>query len=99
SGRKRWVDRDLEAIIGQQVVEQLNEDELKILNFLSINGEMSVTDGVRVISMSWGTVKKKMEALESRGIIARRINKAISKDAQARYYLVGAPRAGPPEAP
>ena len=87
AGRRRWVDHDIETIVGQVVADALTEAERQCLNFMAINDDMSVTDGQKVTGRAWETVKKVLAGLEDRGIVERHARGDIKRDPKARYRI------------
>src|SRR5206468_3307428 len=52
--RRVWVDSDISAIVGEAVMQDLNEDEKRLINFAAEYGELSVSDAQRLTQKSWG---------------------------------------------
>lgn len=91
--RRVWVDADVSGIVGAAVASSLQQEELRIINFLAENQEISVSDVMRLTSKSWPASKKLLVKLRERGIVFQKVREHLDRDPQARWYLnVGSDR-------
>ncbi len=86
--RKVYVDKDASSIIGTAIAGTLNEYELRIINFLAENKQISVSQVQRLTGKSWPASSKLLRGLKSRGILDDiRKSQKKERDPSARYVL------------
>jgi len=86
--RKVYVDKDVSSIIGTVIAQSLNEDELRVINFLAENKQVSVSQAQRLTGKSWPASSKLLKGLKDRGILNDvRKSQKKERDPSARYIL------------
>jgi predicted HTH transcriptional regulator len=86
--RKVYVDKDASSIIGAVIAKTLSENELRIINFLAENRQISVSQAQRLTGKSWPASSKLLKGLKGRGILDDvRKSKKMDRDPSARYIL------------
>jgi ATP-dependent DNA helicase RecG len=86
--RKVYVDRDASSIIGAVIAQTLSENELRVINFLAENKQVSVSQVQRLTGKSWPASSKLLKGLMARGILEDiRKSKSRERDPSARYVL------------
>jgi ATP-dependent DNA helicase RecG len=84
--RKVFVDKDASYIIGATLAKTLNEDELRVINFLAENRLISVSQVQRLTGKSWPASSKLLKGLKERRILED-IRRRKERDPGARYLL------------
>jgi ATP-dependent DNA helicase RecG len=84
--RKVFVDKVASSIIGATLAQTLNEDELRVINFLAENNLISVSQVQRLTAKSWPASSKLLKGLKERRILED-IRKGKDRDPGARYRL------------
>lgn len=85
--RRLWVDRDLGALIGEQLARALTTEEKRILNYLAENGRMTVSDAFRVTTVkTWHTARKIMDGLLAKGLVFEKREPKL-RDPKAHFIL------------
>lgn len=90
--RRASLDTDAIAVVGEVLFKQLNQDEIRAINFVSEHGSIGVSDLQRLTQKSWPASKGTLEGLAARGILYIRRKKMINpaaRDTRARYFLAG----------
>lgn len=85
--RKAWVDQDVTDLVGAILAQSLTLDEKRLLNFVAEHGEISVSDGQRLLGGDWAATKKKLMRLVDKGILVRRARPELDRDPKARFVL------------
>lgn len=87
SARREWVDADMTAGIDKEVVEGLSPNERRALNFVTENGDINVSQVMRLTDRSWKTAKKLLDGLAEKGLLQHIKREHLDRDPQARYVL------------
>jgi ATP-dependent DNA helicase RecG len=87
--RKVWVDSDAAKIVGESVMKQLSQDELRAINFVAEHGVISVSDLQRLTGRTWPSAKKLLLGLVESKLFDHQIRTGpdIKRDPQARFAL------------
>ncbi len=88
--RKQWVDSDIAERIGSRIVSELNEKEKLYLNFITVNGTMTVAEAQRIAGVDWKTAKKALQGLVTKDLLTHvhKHDGAYDKrDSKAHYRL------------
>jgi ATP-dependent DNA helicase RecG len=87
--RKVWVDSDAAKLVGEAVMKQLSQDELRAINFVAEHGAISVSDLQRLTARTWPSAKKLLVGLVDKGLLDHQIRKGpdLERDPQARFIL------------
>lgn len=87
--RKVYVDKDASSIIGAAIVKTLSENELRVINFLAENKQISVSQVQRLTGKSWPASSKLLKGLKTRGLLddVRKGEQGKQRDPSARYIL------------
>ena len=93
--RRVWVDSNISAaLIGEAVMKQLSQDEIRAINFVAEYGQIGVSDLQRLTGRSWPSAKKLLTGLVRKKILAHQVRNELDRDPKARFYLRVS---GPPE--
>jgi ATP-dependent DNA helicase RecG len=87
--RKVWVDSDAAKLVGEAVMKQLSQDELRAINFVAEHGAISVSDLQRLTGRTWPSAKKLLVGLVEKRLLDHQIRTGpdIERDPQARFTL------------
>lgn len=86
--RRMWIDKDAGAVIDAAIFRTLNQDEKRVINFVSEMGNISVSQTHRLTGVkTWHSAKKLLLSLKERGILEDRRNPGLDRDPGARFYL------------
>lgn len=86
--RKMWIDKDAGAVIDAAIFRTLNQDEKRVINFVSEMGNISVSQAHRLTGVkTWHSAKKLLLGLKERGILEDRRNPGLDRDPGARFFL------------
>ena len=87
--RKVWVDSDAAKLVGEAVMKQLSQDELRAINFVAEHGAISVSDLQRLTGRTWPSAKKLLMGLVENKLLDHQIRTGadIERDPQARFTL------------
>jgi ATP-dependent DNA helicase RecG len=87
--RKVWVDSDAAKLVGEAVMKQLSQDELRAINFVAEHGAISVSDLQRLTARTWPSAKKLLVGLVEKRLLDHQIRKGpdLERDPQARFTL------------
>ncbi len=87
--RKVWVDSDAAKLVGETVMKQLNQDELRAINFVAEHSMISVSDLQRLTGRTWPSAKKLLVGLVGKKLLDHQIRTGpdIERDPQARFTL------------
>jgi ATP-dependent DNA helicase RecG len=87
--RKVWVDSDAAKLVGESVMKQLTQDELRAINFVAEHGAISVSDLQRLTGRTWPSAKKLLMGLVDQKLLDHQIRTGpdIERDPQARFTL------------
>jgi ATP-dependent DNA helicase RecG len=83
--RRLWVDTDATAIVGAAIAASLLDGEKRIINFVSENQTINVTQTMRINGMAWETAKNTLDGLTKRGILEHIHRLDIERDSKAHY--------------
>lgn len=83
--RKQFVRSEAAALINPEIYDGLTESEKMIVNYLTEQRRVNVTDAGLVISKDWRETKAVLEGLEKKGLIARTPGRPRSR--HRFYYL------------
>jgi len=84
--RKVYVDKDASSIIGAVIAQTLGENELRIINFVAENKQISVSQVQRLTGKSWPASSKLLKKLVERSILTN-FRKNKGRDPGSRYML------------
>ena len=85
--RKVWVDSDAAKLVGETVMKQLSQDELRAINFVAEHGAISVSDLQRLTGRTWPSAKKLLSGLVDKKLLDHKIRTTLDRDPQARFVL------------
>jgi ATP-dependent DNA helicase RecG len=85
--RKKWIDRDASALIGAAISNMLDQHELRVINFIAENSQISVSQAQRLTGKSWPAASKTLKGLVDRGILEAVRKAGAERDPSARYKL------------
>jgi ATP-dependent DNA helicase RecG len=87
--RKEWVDSDASRFVGPEMAKSLNQDEIRVLNFISEHGSINVSECQRLLPhiQTWHSVKKVLMRLHDRGILKYEHRDDIERDPNACFKL------------
>ncbi len=85
--RRTYVDTDAFNILGEALAKSLDENERRIVNFVTENRTINVTQTVNLINRRWQACKKILTALVGRGILDHIHSKSVERDAFQYYTL------------
>jgi len=87
--RKAWIDSDAAKLVGEAVMKQLTQDELRATNFVAEHGAISVSDLQRWTGRTWPSAKKLLMGLAEQKLLDHQIRTGpdIERDPQARFTL------------
>lgn len=85
--RKAWLDGDVATLIGQAIAHELQDNEKRCINFIAENGEISVTEALRLTGMTWPAASKMLASLAKRNILFKKRTNNKDRDPGARYIL------------
>jgi ATP-dependent DNA helicase RecG len=85
--RKVWVDSDAAKVVGESLMKQLSQDELRAINFVAEHGAIGASDLQRLTGRTWPSAKKVLMELVNKGLLDHKIRTALGRDPQARFYL------------
>ena len=93
--RRVWVDSNISAaLVGESVMRQLSQDEIRAINFAAEYGQIGVSDLQRLTGRSWPSAKKLLMGLVRKKILAHQVRNELDRDPKARFVLR---ISGPPE--
>jgi predicted HTH transcriptional regulator len=75
--RRVWVDSDVTAIVGDGVMQDLSEDEKRVINFAAEYGQISVSDVQRLAQRSWPSSKKLLMKLVVKKVLEHKARHII----------------------
>ena len=85
--RKVWLDSDAAKIVGESVMKQLSQDEVRAINFVAEHRAIGVSDLQRLTGRTWPSAKKLLMELVKKGLLDHKIRTALERDPQARFVL------------
>ena len=85
--RRVWVDSDITALLGEAIMQELDQDEKRLINFAAEYGELSVSDAQRLTQKSWGAAKKILQRLVVKQILNYHNRSDTARDPKARFYI------------
>ena len=87
--RKEWVDADASRFLGSEVAKQLNQDEIRVLNFVAEHGSINVSECQRLLPhiRTWHSVKKVLMHLHEQGVLVHEHRSDIARDPDACFKL------------
>ena len=92
--RRVWIDSNISALVGEAVMKELSQDEIRAINFSAEYGQIGVSDLQRLTGRSWPSAKKLLLGLVRKKILAHQVRDELDRDPKARFFL-RVP--GPPE--
>ncbi len=75
------------AIVGEAVMRELSQHELRAINFVAEHGAISVSEVQRLTGRTWPSSKKLLMGLVEKRILDHKIRAALDRDPQARFVL------------
>jgi ATP-dependent DNA helicase RecG len=85
--RRVWVDADVAHLIGAKIAAALTESEKIIINYMAVEGSISVSQASRRTEHNWPTSKKVLDGLVSKGLLRYIRRQGVEVDRQATYEL------------
>jgi ATP-dependent DNA helicase RecG len=85
--RRVWLDSAIGSIVGEAVMQGLNDDEKRLVNFAAEFGELSVSDAQRLMQKSWSASKKVLQSLVVKKILDYHSRSDAARDPKARFYI------------
>ena len=85
--RKTFIDANVADLIGRNLYETLTEHEKLLINFVSENGTISVSDAGRLTAKAWDAAKAILDGLVERKILAIRAKTGKLRESSKRYIL------------
>lgn len=85
--RKVWLDSDAAKVVGESLMKQLNQDEIRAINFVAEHGVISVSDLQRLTGRTWPSAKKLLNGLVQKQLLDHQIRPELDRDPQARFTL------------
>jgi ATP-dependent DNA helicase RecG len=85
--RKVWLDSDAAKIVGEVLVKQLTQDELRAINFAAEHGNIGVSDLQRLTGRTWPSAKKLLMGLVDKKLLTHQLRSSLERDPQARFHL------------
>lgn len=87
--RKAWVVSNVAKILPPDTLASLSENERRILNYISENGRINITEAQRILTSirSWETVKKLLMKLSTRQILQHIHRKDLERDPDAHFII------------
>ena len=85
--RKVWLDSDAAKIVGEAVMKQLSQDEVRAINFVAEHGNIGPSDLQRLTGRTWPSAKKLLMGLVDKGLLEHKIRTSLERDPQARFVL------------
>jgi ATP-dependent DNA helicase RecG len=87
--RRVWVDSNISAaLIGEAVMKDLSQDEIRAINFAAEYGHIGVSDLQRLTGRSWPSAKKLLNGLVAKKILFHRVRNELDRDPKARFFLM-----------
>jgi len=74
-------------VIGESLMGQLEQDELRAINFVAEHGPISVSDLQRLTGRTWPSAKKLLMELVENKLLDHKIRSSLDRDPQARFTL------------
>jgi len=91
--RRTWVQKDVSDIISEAIAADLTANEKELLNWIAINGKVTIRDAERHLQCTWATAKRTLTSLAERRILQyvrfRPMEKNL-RDSKAFFQLRGA---------
>lgn len=87
--RKEWVDSDASRFVSPELAKLLNQDDIRVVNFVSEHGSINVSECQRLLPhiRTWHSVKKVLVRLHERGILIYEHRDDIERDPDACFKL------------
>lgn len=85
--RRVWLDSEIVSVVGETVMQGLNDDEKRLINFVVEHGELSVSDAQRLMQKSWSASKKVLQRLVVKKILDYHSRSDAARDPKARFYI------------
>ena len=85
--RRVWVDKDASALVGKALWDKLNDNERRVINFISEHGKINVSQTQRLAGKGWVGSKKMLDCLVSKQILDSVHHPKIVRDSKAHYKL------------
>lgn len=85
--RRVWLDSDAAKLIGEAVMKELSQDELRAINFAAEHGVIGVSDLQRLTGRTWPSAKKLLMGLVDKKLLYHKVRGQLDRDPQARFFL------------
>jgi ATP-dependent DNA helicase RecG len=87
--RKVWIDNDAMKFLPEEIAKTLNEDEIRLVNFVGEHKRINVSECQRLLPhiKTWHTAKKLLLRLTEKGIFYHIHSKNIDRDSDAHFRL------------
>ncbi|MCU1272179.1 MAG: hypothetical protein JWN74_3473 [Acidobacteriaceae bacterium] len=85
--RRAWVVADVSSIVGEDLARQLSEHERMIVNRISDNGRINVSEVQRLTQREWSSAKTLLQKMVKKEILVWHHRKDIERDSGAYYTL------------
>lgn len=85
--RKEWIDADASRFFGPEVAKSLNQDEIRVLNFVAEHSSINVSECQRLLPhiRTWHSVKKLLVGMSKRGVLVYEHRGDIQRDPDACF--------------
>lgn len=78
--RRAWIDRDVSKIVSEAIAASLSEEERRALNFAAENSEITVSDAIKALDISWTRARKLLLGLAEKRVFQYIRFKPFSKN-------------------
>ena len=87
--RKVWIDSDVGQILPPEIVETLTQDERRILNYISENDKINVSEAHRILPhiKTWHSARKILEKLSKKEILYHVHREDLLRDSDAHFIF------------
>jgi hypothetical protein len=87
--RKVWIDNEAMKFLPEEIAKMLDNDEIRIVNFVGENGKINVSECQRLLPhiKTWHTAKKVLIKLTQKGILDHIHRRDIERDSDAYFKL------------
>ncbi len=85
--RRVWLDSEIGPVIGEVLMQGLNDDEKLLINFAAEYGELSVSDAQRLTRKSWAAAKRILQRLVVKRVLEYQSRSDEKRDPKARFFI------------
>jgi ATP-dependent DNA helicase RecG len=87
SHRRMFVDTDAFKVVGEELAQQLDADERRVVNFIAEHGKINVAQAMKLTGIRWHTIKSKMLRLVDIGVLTHIHKPDVERDRMAHFVL------------